>query len=126
MKQLKRIGLGLCGFGMVVVLASLALRYAIDEGSADAVLIGGTIAVLVGGVLWLTSSLVRLLKGEVRLRPWDAVKLAFLYFAVFAALRFGAWAIFPEMERDVVKALFLSIFPALVLGFYSTAYRKPA
>ena len=124
MKQLKRIGLGLCGIGMVVVLASFALRYVIDEGSTDTIAIGGAIAVFVGGVLWLTSSFVRLLKGEVRLRPWDAVKLASLYFVIFLALRLGLWAIFPNMERDLVKALLVSLLIALAMGLQSTAYRR--
>ena len=124
MKQLKRIGLGLCGIGMVVVLASFALRYVIDEGSTDTIAIGGAIAVFVGGVLWLTSSFVRLLKGEVRLRPWDAVKLASLYFVIFLALRLGLWAIFPNMERDLVKALLVSLLIALAMGLHSTAYRR--
>ncbi|MDK2766874.1 hypothetical protein [Sphingomonas sp.] len=124
MKQLKRIGLGLCGIGMVVVLASFALRYVIDEGSTDTIAIGGAIAVFVGGVLWMTSSFVRLLKGEVRLRPWDAVKLASLYFVIFLALRLGLWAIFPNMERDLVKALLVSLLIALAMGLHSTAYRR--
>jgi len=111
---------------MVIALASFALRYAIDEGSVDTIATGGAIAFFVGGILWMTSVIVRLLKGQVRLRPWDALKRASVYFAVFAALRFGAWAIFPEMERDLFEALFLSIATALALSFYSTAYRKPA
>ena len=123
---MKRVGWGLIALGFILALVTATLRKTVSDESADLAMIGFVLAILLGFIALAVSASVRLWKGELKLRPWDAFKAALLYFVVFMTLRIGAWALFADMERDIVKALVLSIAPAVALGFYSTAYRKTA
>ncbi|NRD88464.1 hypothetical protein C8024_01800 [Sphingopyxis sp. BSNA05] len=125
MKRVRRIGWVLLGLAFVLTSIAVGIRYTVGGDTADIITAGGVSAFSLGFILWMISSVTRLAKGDVRLRPWNALKLMPAYFAAFAALRFGAWAIFSEMEYNFADTLIHSIVPALVLSFYSTAYRSP-
>ncbi|MCT2400642.1 hypothetical protein [Novosphingobium mangrovi (ex Huang et al. 2023)] len=83
------------------------------------------LTILAGGLLLLMNAAIRILQGQLQLRPWDALKRASIVFATIFALRLLAWLAFPTLERDWIAALIYSLGFAIVLGLYSTAYRKP-
>lgn len=83
------------------------------------------ITIVLGFVLVASTSAARLYRGDVRLRPWDAAKKAFVIFMILLALRLFASAAFGSTEFDLAEAIIASAGFALVMALYTTAYRKP-
>ncbi|MBS0482461.1 MAG: hypothetical protein JSR96_09980 [Proteobacteria bacterium] len=82
---------------------------------------------LISGVLiCLASGAARVLQGKVQLRPLDAMKSASMIFAVIVGIRFIIWLVFPSVKQDALEAFISAAGFAIGIGFYRTAYRKPA
>ncbi|WP_294079538.1 hypothetical protein [Sphingomonas sp.] len=102
------------------------MRYAAGAEASNIVMIGFGVTMLLGIIVLTISAIWRISKGEVKLRPWLAVKPALFIFFGTMALRFLAWAVFPGLERDLTGAVIHSLIFALAYSLYSTAYRKTA
>jgi hypothetical protein len=87
---------------------------------------GAGLALLLGSLLLMTDGAIRLWKGNVKLRPWDAAKNAWWMFLVILGVRLIAQFVFPNLRLDIVYAIFQSALIATVISLYSTAYRTPA
>jgi len=126
MRQVRRIGWMLIALGFALAIVALALRYTIGGDLADTAGMGAAATMLLGFGLWMISALTRLFKGEIRIRPWDALKSAIMIFGIILGLRFLIWMIFPDLERDLIEAVWKSAVFAIPFSLYQTAYRKPA
>lgn len=87
---------------------------------------GAGLALLLGSLLLMIYGAIRLWKGNVKLRPWDAAKKAWWMFLVMLGVQLIAQFVFPNLRLDSVYAIFQSALFAIVFSLYSTAYRKPA
>ena len=123
MKLLGWISLTLA-FALALVAAGL--RYAGGAEAPMVVMIAFGIALVVGLVALAISAAMLLAKGEVKLRPWDALKKAAMLFLIILGLRCLAWFVFPGLERNFGYELFQSAAFAALFALYTTAYRKPA
>lgn len=85
------------------------------------------LSLVLGSVLLLTSFGQRLYRGEVRLRPVDAAKMAVILFVLMMILRLLlASFVFPESDRTLTEHIWASAIFAIFFSLYQTAYRKPA
>ncbi len=84
------------------------------------------ITIVLGTVLLGSTSVARLYRGDVKLRPWDAAKKSFVIFVIVLALRLLACVVLQPTEFDLKEAIFMSAVFAIFFGLYTTAYRKPA
>lgn len=126
MRQVRRIGWMLIALGFALAIVALALRYTIGGDLAGTAGMGAAATMLLGFGLWMISALTRLFKGEIRIRPWDALKSAILIFAAMLGLRSLLWLIFPDFERDWIGIIWKSAAFAIAFSLYQTSYRKPA
>lgn len=80
-----------------------------------------------GSLILLTSFTIRLYRGEIRLRFWDASKLAAILFIASVCLRLllGAF-FFPDSNKTLTDHVLASAFFSIFFSLYQTAYRKPA
>lgn len=84
------------------------------------------IALFLGTALLVSSFAVRLYRGDVKLRLWDAAKMAAVIFSMVLTLRLLAHIVFQSEDFDLTEAIILSAVFALVYGLYTTAYRRRA
>ena len=119
---MRKFGWSLLGLGFVAVLLS------VWSGRENALLL--TILVVsfaLGSLILLTSFALRLYRGEVRLRPRDAAKMAVILFLLMMSVRLLlATLIFPDSDKAHSEHILASALFAIVLSLYQTAYRKPA
>ena len=79
------------------------------------------------GLLLLTiDAMIRLKRGQLVIRPWDATKSASRTFLIIVAIRLFVGYLLPSSMPDVALALIQSASFAIVFGLYQTAYRAPA
>ena len=91
------------------------------------ILIAFGLSMVLGSVILLASFALRLYRGEVRLRPWDAAKMAVILFVALMALRLLLASIFfTDSETTLSEHIWASAFFAIFFSLYQTAYRKPA
>ena len=83
------------------------------------------ITFVLGTVLLVSTSVARLYRGDVKLRPWDAAKKAVVLFVIIMALWLLARLVYPS-EFDLTEAIVVSALVAISSSLYTTAYRKPA
>ncbi|HEY1125037.1 MAG TPA: hypothetical protein VGE65_05350 [Sphingobium sp.] len=121
---MRRIGWALAALALLPAVGSLGLRYAGQIELADNALIGFAATFLLGMMLVLISGGIRLARGEVKLRPWDAAKSALLMFGIIMAIRVLAWVVLPSLGRDLIDAVIQSAIFAIAYSLYSTAYRR--
>ena len=83
------------------------------------------ISILLGSLLLLTSFGVRLYRGDVRIRLWDAAKMAMVLFSIVLGLRLllSNW-VFTDSDREIGEHIFSSALFAIVFSVYTTAYRR--
>ncbi len=81
---------------------------------------------LLGGILYILDSLKRLSRGQVVLRPYDALKYAFWMFVVMCGLRLLIWLFFPDFQKKIAEGILFNATFALAFAFSTTAYRKSA
>lgn len=81
-------------------------------------------SMLAGLILLLANGINRLRKGEVVLRPFDAMKKAIWLFLLMLGIRLLIYFVFPNFEQDITVAILNSAIFAIVFSFYTTAYRK--
>ena len=85
------------------------------------------LSMALGSALLLTSFAQRLYQGEVRLRPWDAAKMAVILFVLMLGLRMVLTSFFfPQSDRTLSEDMWASALFAIFFSLYKTAYRKPA
>lgn len=83
------------------------------------------IFMLLGLVLIVGSVVSRMVSGQLRLRPWDALKQIPITFSILTCLIILARFVFPSSERSLTFYLIMAIVLAVVSSFQQTAYRKP-
>lgn len=118
---MKRLGDALVFAGLV---AGVTIR-AFMPDQEDLFALAGLV-LLAGSIILLASGAIRLFRGEVKLRPIDALKKAVVLFLIVLGLRTLLWVAFPSLDRDLNAAVLWSAIFAVSLGLYTTAYRKPA
>lgn len=110
---------------LILALIAGGLRYSGVGEPPDELVIGFAIALLLGLITLAISAAIKLAKGDIRLRPWDAARKAItlflLYLGVYVLLSFA----FSGMKMDVKVAIQAAAF-AIIYSLFTTAYRKPA
>jgi len=82
---------------------------------------------IVTGILLLTvNAIIRLKKGDLQLRPINAVKRAPIIFVIMVAVYGLAGVIFPATQIDWTETLIKCAVVSLTMAIYFSAYRKPA
>lgn len=84
------------------------------------------LAMLTGMVLLAINAMMRMSRGELRLRPMAALKRGPIIFLVMVGVYALAHVIFPEREIDWTETLIRCAIVSLTMALYFSAYRKPA
>lgn len=82
------------------------------------------LALLVGGIILLADGIARILRRELILRPFDAIKKASWLFLIIFGLQILLRYLVSSQKLDATAALIQSAAFAVVFGFHSTAYRR--
>ena len=118
---MRKLGWSLLGLGFLCALLSLWIGR-----ENKFILMAFGLSIVLGSVILLTSFALRLYRGEVRLRPWDAAKMAVILFVALMALRLLlASVFFTDSEKTFSEHILASALFAIFFSFYQTAYRKP-
>ena len=83
-------------------------------------------SMVAGMLLLMANAIVRLSRGDVRLRSFDALKRPPLIFLPMVAVNGLAVVLFPAVKIEWTGALVKCATISLVMAFYISAYRKPA
>ena len=114
--------------GRILAVTAFALLLLIDVFDLENVwlLLTSLIALFLGLALLALSFAVRLYRGDVKLRLWDAAKAAVVIFIAFVALRLLVQLVFPTLDFELREVLTIGAAFAAIYGLCTTAYRKPA
>jgi hypothetical protein len=126
MMLIRRIGWALLILAFFLALTATSLRYVAGGETADIAMIGFAVVMLLGIIALTISAVYRLSRGDVKLRPWLALKSALIIFVTVLVFTFLIWAVFPSMERNLTDVFMHAVIFALGYSLYTTAYRKPA
>lgn len=84
------------------------------------------LAILAGMALLAIDAIRRMSRGELRLRPLDALKRVPIIFVVMVGVYALALVIFPETQFDWTEILIRCAIVSLTMALYFSAERKPA
>ncbi|WP_086734745.1 hypothetical protein [Erythrobacter colymbi] len=118
---MKTVGWIVTGLGFVAALLWNALGQ--DNVGIMAV---AALSIIAGMVLLAGNAVMRMSRGELRLRPLDALKRMPLIFVVMVGVYALALVVFPETRIDWTETLIRCAVVSLTMAFYFSAYRKPA
>jgi hypothetical protein len=121
---LRRAGYVLFGLAIICIIASKSLESSGDENAADIASIGFLGSMLLCAIAFLSSALLRMRRGDLRLRPWLALRTAPLVFLGFLALRLLFEAISKTPEYNWFDILLLPVIMTIIHSLSSTAYRR--
>ena len=113
--------------GWILLSTSLAvavLAYIFGLENIWLLLIFG-VTFLLGMAILASSFAVRLYRGDIRLRLFDAAKTAIIVFSVMVTFRVLALIAFPSENSDLTQIVLASAGFAISYGLYKTAYRRP-
>ena len=108
--------------GLALVLAILIQVFGID-GPISLAAFG--LCMSLGALALLTSGLIRLAKGELKLRPLDALKRMPILFVIFGAMLLTLHFIFDSSDQTLAESLIMVVLLTVFFAFYQTAYRMP-
>jgi len=91
-----------------------------------AIMAASALAILTGMVLLAINAMMRLSRGELRLRPIAALKRGPIIFVVMVGVYALALVIFPETQFDWTEILIRCAIVSLTMALYFSADRKPA
>ena len=84
------------------------------------------LAILAGMVLLAINAMMRMSRGELRMRPNAALKRGPIIFVVMVGVYALALVIFPETQFDWTAILIRCAIVSLTMALYFSADRKPA
>jgi len=115
------------GWILVTLAALCAIGSAIFQGLVrrDLLELPVVLAMLLGVLALVISSVVRLVTGQVKLRLWDAAKSALGMFSVMMAAGLVVGWLFPQTNGPWTRTGLMFALWAIGSGLYVTAYRKP-
>lgn len=118
---MRKLGWSLVGLGFVAGLLSIWFGH-----EYVFLMAAFGLSFALGSLILLTSFGLRMYRGEVRLRLWDAAKMAAIFFLVVMCVRLVLGTFFfPNSANTLTDHFLASALVAIVLGLYQTAYRKP-
>ncbi|MDN3645133.1 hypothetical protein QWY75_02800 [Pontixanthobacter aestiaquae] len=118
--DLRRLGWALAMIGLALALIASVF------GVKNDWLITTALLFFFGGFALLgVSAIIRLKRGQLRLRPWLALKQGFMFFLLFLGIRLAYMWWVPSFEQSLSEAIFVSAFTGICFGLWQSAYRKP-
>lgn len=121
---MRRVGWLLLVLAFVLALTAAGSRQFFGGEPGEIIVVSFLLLMLMAISVLVVSAVSRLIKGEVRLRPWDATRRALPLFAIVLGGRLVFYAIFPKPERDLTIDIVSSVAFAVFYGLYTTAYRR--
>lgn len=123
---MKYVGLTFMVLGGALWLAALGFQEALGIERSTVVWFLAIPAMLLGLIAWAVSASISISRGEVKLRPWQALKPAIVIFVILMAAKLLASEVFSVPMRSwVISILGTAIF-AIVLGLYQTVEDRTA
>jgi hypothetical protein len=123
---MKYIGVALMVLAAGLWFAGLGFQDRLGIEWSTIVLLSSIPAALLGLIALAIPAAISILKGEVALRPWKALKPAILIFLILMTVKLLASEVFSAPIRSwAISILGAAIF-GVVLGLYQTAEEKPA
>lgn len=113
------------GYGFVFLGLAQAILLQFTGRDNVALLASFGLCMLVGTVLLAANAITRLLRGELQLRPFSALKRLPLLFITLLALTFGLRLIMPSNFSATESVWFVAIV-SVFFSIYATIYRKSA
>ena len=105
--------------------ASALLWNYLGRDNVGVMAVGG-LSIVAGMILLAIDAIVRMSRGQLRLRPLDAMKRMPLIFMVMVGVYALALVIFPETQFDWTAILIRCAIVSLTMALYFSADRKPA
>ena len=121
---MRRTGWLLLALAAAAAAMAFVCQYVGYEDWSGPAIFSFIILMLLGGAFLSLSALMRFARGELRLRPKDALRSTVTVFAAIVGLKALFWVIFPDDDRNMLKALLVSAAFSAAYGLYSTAYRR--
>ena len=113
------------GYGLVFLGLAQAILLQFTGRDNVALLASFGLCMFVGTMLLAANAIARLLRGELQLRPFSALKRFPLLFIVMLALVFGLRLIMPSTFSATETVGFVAIM-SVFFSIYVTIYRKSA
>ena len=105
--------------------ASALLWNYLGRDNVGVMAVGG-LSIVAGMILLAIDAMVRMSRGQLRLRPLDAMKRMPLIFMVMVGVYALAVVISPDTQIDWTETLLKCAVVSLTMAIYFSAYRKPA
>ena len=112
------------GYRLLALSAVFGLSSQFIEASSDPLLLAFMVTFILAIMLLATNFALRLWRGQIQLRPFDALKHFLMLFPIFMALHFLfvwlGWS-----DKSLAHAVLQSAALAGALAIFNTVYRKP-